>query len=282
MVDTIVYDGFGNITSESAPATGGNLLFQGMYYDRPVTEFIDGARAESPSMGRFTEDDPIGFRAGDANLYRFVGNNATNFTDPSGLAIPRTNLYGAWETFSYTNPISSFFEATLKIQQTVWGPSKLTDPFWTTAQAQFDNHAATVATDVQSAADSVWNAWNILANYRANLMRWLSNPGLNASWRTLANEVPVFNISNNTIQSIAKCLQAISFYQSKFREVIDWLKDPSNTLPIQMVNYNQGGQIATTYGPWSPLLGWFRQGIRVFATYFDKDNKADFRRQVMA
>jgi hypothetical protein len=29
--------------------------------------------------------DPIGFEAGDANLYRYVGNGATNLVDASGL-----------------------------------------------------------------------------------------------------------------------------------------------------------------------------------------------------
>jgi hypothetical protein len=31
------------------------------------------------------EEDPIGFEAGDANLYRYVGNDPTNHVDPSGL-----------------------------------------------------------------------------------------------------------------------------------------------------------------------------------------------------
>jgi hypothetical protein len=38
-----------------------------------------------PTVGRWLEEDPIGFEGGDANLYRFVGNSPTNFTDPSGL-----------------------------------------------------------------------------------------------------------------------------------------------------------------------------------------------------
>ena len=38
-----------------------------------------------PSVGRFLSEDPIGFAGGDANLYRYVGNSPTNFTDPSGL-----------------------------------------------------------------------------------------------------------------------------------------------------------------------------------------------------
>jgi hypothetical protein len=38
------------------------------------------------TIGRWTSEDPIGFAAGDANLYRYVHNGPTNATDPSGLA----------------------------------------------------------------------------------------------------------------------------------------------------------------------------------------------------
>ena len=38
-----------------------------------------------PTIGRWTTEDPIGFVVADANLYRYVGNNPTNATDPSGL-----------------------------------------------------------------------------------------------------------------------------------------------------------------------------------------------------
>ncbi len=40
----------------------------------------------SPTLGRWIQNDPIEFEAGDPNLYRFVGNSPTNMTDPSGLA----------------------------------------------------------------------------------------------------------------------------------------------------------------------------------------------------
>jgi uncharacterized protein RhaS with RHS repeats len=35
--------------------------------------------------GRWMQQDPIGFAGGDANLYRYVGNSPTNYTDPAGL-----------------------------------------------------------------------------------------------------------------------------------------------------------------------------------------------------
>jgi hypothetical protein len=48
-----------------------------------------------PTVGRWLEEDPIGFEGGDANLYRFVGNDPTNFTDPSGLK--EYSCYTQWE-----------------------------------------------------------------------------------------------------------------------------------------------------------------------------------------
>jgi hypothetical protein len=38
-----------------------------------------------PKIGRFISQDPIKFKAGDADLYRYVGNNVTDSIDPTGL-----------------------------------------------------------------------------------------------------------------------------------------------------------------------------------------------------
>jgi uncharacterized protein RhaS with RHS repeats len=38
-----------------------------------------------PKIGRFYSEDPLGFDAGDENLYRYVRNSPTNATDPSGM-----------------------------------------------------------------------------------------------------------------------------------------------------------------------------------------------------
>lgn len=48
-----------------------------------------------PAVGRFTSEDPKGFAAGDENLYRYVGNNPTNYTDPSGLKVYAEGLAAA-------------------------------------------------------------------------------------------------------------------------------------------------------------------------------------------
>ncbi len=42
------------------------------------------ARYYDPANGVFISVDPMGFGAGDTNLYRYVGNSSTMYTDPSG------------------------------------------------------------------------------------------------------------------------------------------------------------------------------------------------------
>ena len=37
-----------------------------------------------PQVGRWISEDPIGFAAGDANVYRYVGNIPATYTDPNG------------------------------------------------------------------------------------------------------------------------------------------------------------------------------------------------------
>lgn len=49
----------------------------------------------SPTLGRWIQNDPIEFEAGDPNLYRFVGNSPTNASDPSGLFIAFDDPKGA-------------------------------------------------------------------------------------------------------------------------------------------------------------------------------------------
>jgi len=74
------YDSWGNVIAGGGvpqfgftgrePDATGLMYFRARYYD--------------PSMGRFTQRDPMGFGGG-LNPYAYVGNSPTNFTDPLGL-----------------------------------------------------------------------------------------------------------------------------------------------------------------------------------------------------
>lgn len=44
-------------------------------------------RYYDPTIGRWISRDPLGFDAGDGNLYRYIKNQSQTQTDPSGLSM---------------------------------------------------------------------------------------------------------------------------------------------------------------------------------------------------
>ena len=85
-------DAFGNTVSETAATTDAAFAhlygYTGREFDRDTGLQYNRARYYDPSLGRFISQDPIGFKAGDANLYRMAGNHTTYASDPSGLEEP--------------------------------------------------------------------------------------------------------------------------------------------------------------------------------------------------
>jgi RHS repeat-associated protein len=81
------YDAFGGATVAGSSATnpygytGREDDGTGLYYYR--------ARYLDPARQRFVAEDPIGFDAGDVNLYAYTFNNPVNLTDPTGEFVPQ-------------------------------------------------------------------------------------------------------------------------------------------------------------------------------------------------
>jgi RHS repeat-associated protein len=87
VLDAIVYDPWGNIVSESNPANGDRFKYAGGQYDALQQTYLFTARWENPQEGRWQSLDPIGFLAGDVNLYRYVFNSPATYNDPIGEGI---------------------------------------------------------------------------------------------------------------------------------------------------------------------------------------------------
>jgi RHS repeat-associated protein len=105
IVDAIVYDPFGNIVSESSPTSGDRFKFAGMQYDSTTGLYYDHARYYDAAIGRFVSQDPMGFSAGDTNLYRYVDNEPTDAVDLSGLDLStRKDLRQGTSTVSLLQP----------------------------------------------------------------------------------------------------------------------------------------------------------------------------------
>ena len=60
-----------------------------------------------PRLGRWIQEDPIGFEGGDTNFYRDVRNNPTNATDPTGLLALNNQLFADPRPLE-TNPTGFF------------------------------------------------------------------------------------------------------------------------------------------------------------------------------
>jgi RHS repeat-associated protein len=97
VVERYLYDPYGSVTvtnaswtplAGDASAYGWRYLFQGGRIDTATGWYDFRNRDLIPAEGRWAERDPLGLAAGDPNEYRFVGNDPTDATDPSGLEGP--------------------------------------------------------------------------------------------------------------------------------------------------------------------------------------------------
>ena len=85
VVDKRTFDSFGRVLSQMNPSVSFRYGYTARELDLESGLNYYRARYYDPQVGRFISVDPLGFGAGDTNLYRYVSNNSTNAIDPSGL-----------------------------------------------------------------------------------------------------------------------------------------------------------------------------------------------------
>ena len=61
-----------------------NLRFPSQYFDETTKLHQNGFRPYDPSIGRYTQSDPIGLKGG-INTYLYANANSLSYSDPSGL-----------------------------------------------------------------------------------------------------------------------------------------------------------------------------------------------------
>jgi len=89
------YTAFGEAIVDPASTVENNLRFPGQYFDEETNLHYNLSRYYDPETGRYTQIDPIGFAAGDINLYRYTANNPVLYKDPQGRFVPLvTGLIG--------------------------------------------------------------------------------------------------------------------------------------------------------------------------------------------
>ncbi len=84
VVNSYDYDSYGNIEA-SFEGIPNAFTYTGREFDAESGLTYYRARYYDAATGRFLSEDPIGFAAGDMNVYRYVGNDPVNLVDPYGL-----------------------------------------------------------------------------------------------------------------------------------------------------------------------------------------------------
>ena len=82
------------------------ILYTGREYDPETGLYHYRTRPYHAELGRFISQDPIGYRAGDPNLYRYVGNSPVYGVDPTGECGPAPVVLAvlfwfAWDQYAH-------------------------------------------------------------------------------------------------------------------------------------------------------------------------------------
>lgn len=94
-VDQVSYDAWGNVISGSTSNLG-LYGWDGYDYDAVANLYLNSARVYDPVSRQWTSQDPMGYAAGDSNLYRYVNNSPLDATDPSGMIVNGTIVNFNW------------------------------------------------------------------------------------------------------------------------------------------------------------------------------------------
>ena len=73
--NSITYDAFGNVAGEGNVELYGQYSYEAFKHDLATELYDDRARCYDPVQGRWFSEDPLGFDAGDSNLYRYPENS---------------------------------------------------------------------------------------------------------------------------------------------------------------------------------------------------------------
>ncbi|MFZ1219326.1 MAG: RHS repeat-associated core domain-containing protein [Chthoniobacterales bacterium] len=120
-------------------------LFTSQLWMPQTTLYDYRNRVYSPSLTRFLQPDPIGFNGDPSNLYRYCGNNAVDWSDPSGLFL---QMYGFQVTGATLFGVSGSFQVGYTMNG--WNPLNWTVGYATGPSAFLSSNEGVAASYLQT------------------------------------------------------------------------------------------------------------------------------------
>ncbi len=175
IVNKYAYDEYGNVLNQ-VEAVSNPFKYVGRYgvmADDTGLLYMR-ARYYDPDTGRFLSKDPIRFRGGDVNLYRYALNNPVNWVDPLGLFNPTKAGAAIANAFNAGHLYAS-------------GMTKIA------TAAGLTSTGVGAPAGAGLAALGFWNLYSATAAQERALQEWneaLQEPWSAASWRNLLGVLP--------------------------------------------------------------------------------------------
>ncbi|MDD4269181.1 MAG: RHS repeat-associated core domain-containing protein, partial [Thermoguttaceae bacterium] len=180
VVDRHVYAAYGTATiydgdwsNPTAPTTDGPL-YCGYFFDAETALHQVRNRYYDSSLSIFISRDPIGFEAGDVNLYRYVGNVTTYATDPFGRDRQMHGCGHGWIQVDHYDSNGNR-DGYYILEFSLWGGYRIDGPFpgtvtdsgwpWDTCREGFFN-------STREQDEALVQRWRDLENRRLGAPGW--------------------------------------------------------------------------------------------------------------
>jgi RHS repeat-associated protein len=172
--ETYTYDSFGKVTASSGSLTN-PFQYTGREMDPESGLYYYRARYYDPNVGRFLNEDPLGFAPG-PNFYAYVHNSPVSRNDPSGL----------WDSYTH----SALYWNALKLcgvdDETIYQIQQASIALDANSQMPWEAFIHSMKAPFQSAADALQERDTWISDNLADARAAYTSPGSTAGvpWTT--------------------------------------------------------------------------------------------------
>ncbi|MDR1485481.1 MAG: hypothetical protein LBT09_11740, partial [Planctomycetaceae bacterium] len=226
-----------------------NIAYTGKYHDEITNLQWNINRWYDSNLGQWISQDPIGFNAGDVNLYRYVGNNPIDKIDPKGLE----DWNDSWLDYIYPSSWGAWFG-------NLWGNASNC----MNAAEHFNEQRARELNDISNGNGDAGRALNTkVPTEVTETIKALAN--VNLTYYGLASGSSTTLVSGVRLQLTIKKIQHEYRHAYQFGVTGNWNKENAVAFGQAIIDHVSKKNIQV-------IQGTYRGNIKVTHYFDDKTN----------